>query len=208
MKKRYLIKAVKFLVRILPTSFWLVLIFAFDKPYIAILTLLSAFIHELGHIIAFMKFSKKYRFYSVASGFRLSSENGLSYKEELICALSGPLANVLCALALSPFILLGPYGYAKIFGAVNLFTAISNLVPIEGYDGYRISACLINQYTNLGLSATVLKAISFILSSFICLIALYLLRSFDGGYWIFFIFLASLIKAISSDRRSFPKKRG
>ena len=196
MKRRYILRALRLIIKVLPVSFWLVLLFAFDKPYIAVLTLISAVIHELGHVLALAKFSRGFRFFGVSSGFRLSSESSLSYRAELFTALCGPLANFCVILLLLPFLFLGSYPYASIFCAVNLFTAVSNLVPLEGYDGYRAIACFINRHSESRIHTEILKAISFLLTALIALISLYIIRSFDGGYWIFFIFLASLIRAI------------
>lgn len=203
MKKSYTLSAIRLMLKILPIAFWTVLIFAFDKPYVAILTLLSALIHELGHISALILLSKKYRFFGVASGFRLSANGGLSYKEELVVAIFGPLVNIILFLLTrhSP-----PFSfshYARTFGLINLFTAISNLIPIESYDGYRIAECIINEYCPDAISSSFLHAVSFVFSSTLCLAALYLIRSFNGGYWIFFIFLASLVKAIAKDTSVF-----
>lgn len=206
MRKRYFLALIKLVIKILPLSFWLVLIFAFDEPYIAILTLISAAIHELGHIIALVVLSKRYVFFGVSSGLRLSAKENLSYKEEFIVALCGPLINVFTFILLSPLILLGFGEYTEFFGLINLFTAISNLIPIEGYDGYRIAECLVNQYMSRKIPLLSLRAISFLLSALLCIVALYLIRSFDGGYWIFFIFLLSLFRAITSDQTIFPKK--
>lgn len=203
MAKKRFIKAIKAMLKFLPLGFWLVLIFAFDKPYIAILTLIAAAAHELGHILAFMRYTKKYRLFGVTSGLRLSSVTGLSYKEEMAVALAGPIANVFIFLFCTPFILLSFSEYAKIFGLVNLFTAVSNLIPIEGYDGYRVLNCFLNQYTKLKIPETITRSLSFLISAVLSLTALYLIRSFDGGYWVFFIFLASLVRAISSDRSIF-----
>lgn len=207
MIRRYSVKTIRLLLKILPVSFWLILIFAFDKPYIAVLTLLSAFIHELGHIIAFIRFSKGYRFFGVSSGLRLSADTSLSYREELAVALAGPSANLVTFLMLSPFIFLGSYPYAAVFGAINVFTALSNLVPVDGYDGYRVLKCLIDQRSRSAFCSEILRAVSLLLTAAISLLSLYLIRSFDGGYWIFFIFLASLIKAISKDRAVLLGKR-
>lgn len=207
MKGKLIIKSIKFALRILPITFWIVLIFAFDEPYVAILTLIAALTHELGHICALIHYSKKYRLFGVASGFRLSSFSHLSYDEELTVALCGPIANLFAFLLASPFILLGGGEYAAIFGIINLFTAISNLIPIEGYDGYRIAECFFLGHTSIKFPRAFFFAFSFFLSAVFSLIGLYLIRSFDGGYWIFFIFLASLFKAITSDCSVFDENR-
>ena len=207
MGKKFILSTIRFLLKILPIGFWLALVFAFDEPYVAFLTLIAIAVHELGHIGALVYFSRAYRFFGVGSGLRLSARGELSYKEELIVAACGPLTNIAIFLAVTPFTLLSIGEYAKIFGLINLFTAISNLLLIEGYDGYRIAECLINQYVVLNIPYAILRAVSFSLSAILSLTALYLIRSFDGGYWVFFIFLFALLRAITSDRAVFPKKR-
>ena len=197
MKTNYSTKLIKGILRILPVAFWLTLIFAFDKTYIAALTLLCALIHELGHILGLLLLRKQFRFFGVCSGFRLSIRSSLSYKEELTVALFGPLINIVLFLILYPFF--NSSEYLNFFALINLFTAISNLIPIESFDGYRIAECIINQYCTPRIFASLLRVISFSFSAILCLTALYLIRSFNGGYWVFFIFLASLVKAISRD---------
>ena len=38
----------------LPLLFWALIMFGFDAPYIAILTIISAIIHEAGHLFAML----------------------------------------------------------------------------------------------------------------------------------------------------------
>ena len=206
MRRKYVLSVIGFLLRTLPVGFWLALIFAFDEPYVAFLTLIAIAVHELGHIGALVCLSRPYRFFGVGSGLRLRARGQLSYGEELIAAASGPLANVVIFLLVSPFTLLGSGDYASAFGLINLFTAISNLLPIEGYDGYRVCECIIGQCSSLNIPYSILRAVSFLLSAALSLTALYLIRSFDGGYWVFFIFLFALLRAMVSDRAVFPKK--
>ena len=207
MKRKYLLSAIGFMLKVLPVGFWLALIFAFDEPYVAFLTLIAVAVHEAGHIAALVYFSHGYRFFGVGSGFRLSAREALSYREEIVVAASGPLVNIALFIAASPLIILGGGEYARVFGLINLFTAISNLLLIEGYDGYRIAECFINQYARGSVPYALLRASSFLLSALLALSALYLIRSFDGGYWIFFIFLFALLRAMANDRAVFPKKR-
>ena len=207
MKRKKFLSVIGFALKILPLTFWLALIFAFDEAYVAFLTLICVGAHELGHIAVFISLSRTYRMFAVGSGLRLSARGNLSYREEMLVALGGPMANVLLFLLATPFIALGLGEYAKAFGIINLFTAISNLLLIEGYDGYRIAECLIHQYTDAVFPYALLRSASFLLSAMLCILSIYLIRSFDGGYWVFFIFLFALLRAILGDSAVFPKKR-
>lgn len=199
-------KVFSFLIGILPSAFWILLIFGFDLPYIAFLTVICAVIHEIGHIVAIYRITGRYKIKSRINGFRLSAERHLSYSEEMIIALFGPLANLLVFAALIPFYKMGGE-YITTFGMLNLFTALSNLIPIENYDGYRIAECLLLSASDSPLPPRILKAVSFTLIVILTFLSLYFIKSFDGGYWIFFIFIAVLTKSIKNDKNIFSREK-
>ena len=132
----------KFLSKILPLLFWALLILGFDCLYVSVLTALAAAIHECGHLIFAPSHKKATLPRADISGFRIKI-SGMSYKEELITALGGPLINILLGGIFLLFFGNSPFAnYAKVFGIINLLTALSNLLPIEGYDGYKILLCI------------------------------------------------------------------
>lgn len=202
MQNNYSIKrCFQILLKLLPMLFWILLIFGFDLPYIAIMTLITAIIHELGHILATCKIIGNFKLKSAIGGLRLSTKIGISYKNEIIISASGPLANLFVFLLLLPFFKFNDY--LLTFGIINLLTAFSNLLPIESYDGYRI---ILSFGMLFGFGDTfigILQKLSFVLLSLLSFIALYLMKKADVGYWIFFIFIAILIKTITRDRNIF-----
>ena len=200
--KKTLRKILFLLMRILPFAFWIFVLFGFDSPYIAILTLLCALIHELGHISAIFMINGKYKLKSVFSGFKISVERHLSYDDEIKIALSGPLGNLMFFI-ISSLLIVFFKECALTFAILNLLTAISNLLPIESYDGYRALECLIMKmgYEKSGLH--ILSKISFTILVVFSFISLYLIKSVDAGYWIFFIFIVILIKNIKKDKNVF-----
>ena len=120
---------------ILPLVFWVTLIFSFDEPYVAVLTILCALIHECGHLLAQGLFKSNPSLHAKIYGFRIKDSNITSYKSRIITAMAGPVTNLTVFFALLFF------GFAKqeylfTFACINLATALSNLLPIEGYDGY------------------------------------------------------------------------
>lgn len=191
----------KIMLKILPILFWILLIFGFDMPHVAALTLISAVIHECGHILASAALCGTFSIKATLGGFRLGAGRAMSYTEEIAVAAAGPGINLALFLLLSPFF--GFSDYLLTFGIINLLTAISNLLPIESYDGYRIIECLGGL---LGASDTftrILQSVSFFLISLFCLAGLYFMKNLDGGYWIFFIFMAILVKTVKNDKRVF-----
>ena len=180
---------------ILPLVFWVFLIFGFDVPYIAILTIISAIIHEIGHISAIAFLCDRYEMpVGRIFGFRIKRSGSLSYKGECAILAAGPLIN------LAVFLLTLPFrsrldGYIGIFGFVNFATAISNLLPVEGYDGYGIIEQALAS-KNLTQSLKILDLFSFFICVMAIFISLYLIEKADSGYWIFAIFFAMMISKL------------
>lgn len=192
-KKLFVFLFFRKLFKFLPSLFWIFLIFAFDTPSIAITTLICAVIHEAGHIIALYVLKKSGRISSSLTGLRISDFGVLRYGEELTVAAAGPAVNLLFFLFSLPFSNLAN-GYIGIFGVINLLTAISNLLPIESYDGSRILRCLLSIFGREKTADVLSRVISFALCSLLCIISLYLMGKLDAGYFIFFVFLGILLK--------------
>ena len=174
--------------------FWIILTFGFDSPDMAILTVCAALIHELGHLLAIYLLGK-YNGSALCpsvSGFRIKTVD-LSYKDEAITALAGPLINLLVGIPL----VFSKNGYFYLFGALNLMSALSNLLLIKGYDGYRAAGSLISLFAKEAHKADLyLSRVSFFFSSALCFLSLYLILKINGGYWIFFVFFSTLLSEI------------
>jgi Zn-dependent protease len=180
---------------ILPILFWVSIILSFDETPIALLTFTCAIIHEMGHVLfLFLRSSSGYRLKGVFSGLRIYGHKTISYKDELILYLCGPLINILFSLF---SLITVPYiGYfAIIFSILNYATALSNLLPIEGYDGYGILRCFL-ALKGYDDAQRILPIISFITILVLSIFSLYFIDRFGEGYWIFFVFSASLIKKL------------
>ena len=195
-------KLLKMLEKILPLLFWSLLIFAFDTPNFACLTIIAALIHELGHMI-FGATRGVIRLLPSphATGFRITPGKTVSYKDEIILLLGGPVLNFLFFF-LAIFILkFTKNSYFFDFAFFNLITALSNLLPIKGYDGYRIIENLILLRTLDSSSAlSLLSHFSFLFTASLMFISLYLLLKLGEGYWIFVLFFTSValdIKKVS-----------
>lgn len=195
-EKRIVLKRISgFLGSLASTVFWIMLIFGFEEIPMAIASLVAIGVHELGHLIylKFLRIDADIR--GVLSGFRIKAENSLSYQEERRLYLFGPLANIVFALLLS---LLTPLtgGMLLEWVVVNLITALSNLLPVEGYDGYGAIISLLRE-REMERGEAILQSISFSLIFVMSIFSLYFIDRFSGGYWIFAIFFASMIKQLS-----------
>ncbi len=177
----------------LSLCFWLLMLFSFNVPAVAVLTFISAVIHECGHVAAAV-FTGNYRGlpHFALSGVRLRAARGIGYRDELIILCSGPLANFAAFLFL--YLLSLVFGkYLFIFALLNLFTGISNLLPVEGYDGYKILNAIINMKLWGAGAYRAISGISHFLVACLTFLSLYFIMTVGEGYWIFGIFFISML---------------
>ena len=162
------------------------------------MTFLAAIIHEGGHIcyLYYIK-GERIKIRGVLSGLRLKIGLNTTYREEIILCSLGPMANIVTSVifGLSAFV----FGeWCALFSTVNLATALSNLLPIKGYDGYRILNAHFEEKNNL-IMMRLLSSLSSLLIFIFSLFSLYLIDRHGVGYWIFAVFFISMIKSIGDD---------
>ena len=180
----------------LPLLFWALIMFGFDAPYIAILTIISAIIHEAGHLFAMLFITHEAQMPTARLvGFKITKHKIESYKNEIIILLLGPIANIgigFITLALS----FGKSEYLMLFAIINILSGVSNLLPLEGYDGFNILLWIFEskgKYTHI----TLLRAFSFFISILLTFVSLYLVYILDTGYWLFLLFFVSMMNNIT-----------
>ena len=174
---------------ILPIFFWLLIIYGFDERVSAGLTVISAIIHEAGHMMFYVFFSKKNKgIKGILGGFKITKLQELSYREEFFLSLLGPLANLsVCLFSFIAF-LFSSVNYYLLFGLINFCTAFSNLLPIRGHDGYRCLMCIFKKSNKFERYADILDNVSFASIILLTFISLYLMQKFNGGYWVYVVF--------------------
>ncbi len=197
-RKNIILKILRAIAQGLPALFWCLLLFSFDLPYMAAITVLCAVIHECGHeFYIYVKTGKIRIPRGVLSGLKISYRelSHMSYGEEAALYAAGPLANIAVAAAFPLYSFLGDYGVY--FAVINLTTAASNLIPIKGYDGYGILDAFLRRYLPYHLSQRISEVLSFCFTLFLCTVSLYFIDRFGESYWIFFVFSASLLSGIA-----------
>ena len=178
--------------------FWVFLIFGFDEPRYAVTTIISALIHECGHL-SYLLFKNRHRVIrGRPRGLLIGAVGFSSYTDMLLLYLCGPLANLFSALL---FPIFSNSDYGLLFSTVNIATGLSNLLPIEGYDGYGIAKNVLCIFGREKAAYTVLPQISFAIICIGCFFALYLMDRFDGGYWIYAVLFTSMVISAGKTRR-------
>lgn len=185
-------KILRIVNQFLPMIFWISVIFGFEEPKIGFISIASALIHESGHVLFLrLKKARRCRVRGVISGFRIRSSL-LSYRDEIMLYLSGPIANIAAAILFS--LLRGER--AELLFALNIATAISNLLPVEGYDGYGALHTLAEQKNPNGIGIRLLEVVSSVIIFTFCILSIYFIDRFGSGYWIFAIFFVSMLRQL------------
>ena len=169
---------------------------------------LAAFIHECGHLCAakLLKIPIK-EIRLDFSGVRICTDSGVtSYKNELLLAASGPLANIVCIgvsfliLSQSEVSFTCIMNYSESFlngadrsgvGAFGFFIVSSflhafvNLLPINTLDGGRILYCSAASIFNEKIAERIVEILSALFALLLWIVALYLLLKVASGLGVF-----------------------
>ena len=198
--------------------FWILALFGFDEPAVAFITLIAVAIHEFGHEAMLFILKKPLRLpLPRANGFKIKPHALLSYKEEIAVLVAGPFANLIFALlsykeeiavlvagpfanlifALLALPFLSKYESLQLFSVINGLTALTNLIPVRGYDGYKILSATAEHFECSTLNR-VLDVCSLLFASAVLLLSLYAIDRLDAGYWIFGVFFIFLLREVKN----------
>lgn len=142
------------------------------------LFLLSVLLHELGHLIAAAILKRRISCIKIEPlGARISFCGILSYKDEIIIALMGPLVNLFTAA------LFWQYEISK----HSLILGIFNLLPGSSLDGGRILTSLLSIYRSPEVAEYASKTISTVIITIIWIVSVYGLLCLNMGASLFVI---------------------
>ncbi len=155
----------------------LILMLKCEGAFAFSLLLLSALIHELGHITAmFFQGLKPRRTDILPMGALIVCPEGVSYKSQLIISLSGPLASFFTAALTAGIYIFAPSAGMLFFGVINLTLCLFNLLPAQKNDGGKALFCFLAQKiqnektaSRICLAVSVLSKILFAAAALLCL---------------------------------------
>lgn len=135
------------------------LISIFDKSRIVFLNLLSAFLHESGHFLCMTILGETPKKISLTPfGMRIDRAeiNSMSFKKEVLIALSGPAVNFLLSGTFLLVQLFFEIDFSK-FVVINFAIGTLNLLVCEPLDGYRATKYLLLQKISEEKTERILK---------------------------------------------------
>lgn len=125
---------------------------------------LTALLHECGHIFYAQTLGyscKKISLmpYGASALFQI---DGISYKDEIILALAGPLTNALVCVACAGLWWFFPqtYAFTDLIMQANLAMLAVNVLPAHPLDGGRVLACALKPFVGEKVASIVLKCVA------------------------------------------------
>ena len=179
------------------TVILLLILFLTDDSDIFIL-LISAFLHELGHIAVsrMLKIDlSEMRIGLFGAGLSCDTSS-LSYTHEIFLCLGGPITNFLTAplglLLIQKATAIAPLGETFVYA--SLFLGTINLLPIKGFDGGRIFYASFSKLISDKIAATLLSAASFAFIFMMWSFSLFFLLKYSFSLSMFIFSLSLFVK--------------
>nr|WP_319488077.1 site-2 protease family protein [uncultured Caproiciproducens sp.] len=161
----------------------LAIFFLFDKSGMAVLGILSAAIHESGHLAVMLAFGaapSQIKF--TPFGIDIIKSTGIrSYWRDAAISVAGPGANIVAALL---FQIIDAH-YFNYFILANLVLAGFNLLPVEPLDGGQALYSLLCIKLNSSQSEKIVSVASFAVLTPLAVIGFIFLFHLNGNFYLF-----------------------
>lgn len=170
---------------------WMLL---FDRSGIAVMSLLAATLHEVGHLVAarFMHIPISAMRFDLL-GARIDVKGRiLSYGEEWLLCMAGPLSSLVFSLIGSFF-----WSHTKLaiaFSCASLLLGFLNLLPIQTFDGGRMLECALLSFTTPQKTGSILRGCTFLFLWLLWAFSAYLMIKIADGITLFFFTLTLLAR--------------
>ena len=153
-----------------------ILSFSYDAVYLYI-AILSAFLHELGHLIFMKHYGVEISKISIYPfGVNIcTNPKALGYSQEAIISLSGTVTSLILFLVSSLLLRIHTSPLLFAFSVSNFIFFTVNILPVKGLDGGNALLSLLLCKYDFTKAYGIYSVISTIAFAFLCLIAFYLI---------------------------------
>lgn len=176
-----------------------------DKSGLAVMSILAAVMHEMGHFAAAGLLHIPVSAMRIdLLGARIDVKGRiLSYGEEWLLCMAGPLASLVSSLVGS--LLWSHSKLAIIFSCVSLLLGVLNLLPIQTFDGGRMLECALLSFTKPQKAESILRGCTFLFLWLLWAFSAYLMIKIADGISLFF-FTVTLLTRFFEGRTPKNKK--
>ncbi len=173
---------------------WVVALMLTNTPFIIPL-LFAVILHEVGHILCakILKIELQ-RFDLSLLGARIKTKRELSYADEILFALGGPIAGFLgfgltFNFALSHINIPFYQAFLFPFSLLSLCLSIFNLIPLNSLDGGRILKCLLCLLFSLDIAEKIMRFVTLLTLLSLWFLSIYMMLKISNGIAMFFFCL-------------------
>ena len=142
------------------------LMILFDRTGMAVPTICAVILHETAHLFAMWALEcapKKIRL--IPASVQITASFTKQYRNDIIIAVCGPLANLILFLTLYTNYLAYGNTTSLYYALTNLLIAVFNSIPVTGLDGGTVLYCLIAKKHSVRTAQTVLKLITLLIAA-------------------------------------------
>ena len=178
---------------------WLFYLLISNTPFIIPLICAIA-LHEAGHLFCALLLKIKIKSFELSIlGGQIKTCEALSYTDELIFAIGGPLFGVLgfaftFGLAMNNIFITFYRDFLFPFSILSLCLAIFNLVPLASLDGGRILKCILCLLFSLDTAEKLMRFSSFLSLISLWMLSVYMMLKISSGVPMFVFCLIFFIK--------------
>ena len=184
------------------TFFALVLLLnIFKKTEFLYISIFSAILHEIGHLVALKIFGAEITEFRISlfdCNIKSNKNNKISYYEEILISFLGPFTN----LFLSVFLFVVNFNFdnelVKNIIIMNLVMGLFNLLPFNSFDGGKIIKLLIENKFNERIADFTVSIVSFVVLIPFSYVAFLNFLNSDNDFYLLivsvFMFLTIILK--------------
>lgn len=147
-----------------PSAILWLSVLGYLHPRIVFPFVLSVLLHEMGHYLCLLSMGLPPRHVTFALAGAKMEIPPLGYRQEFLCAASGPAVSLLLGLFLPLWPMLG--GYSLCLGGVNL-------LPLGNLDGGRMLRCVLLMCLPQGPALKLFRAVNVVVGCLLILPGLY-----------------------------------
>lgn len=165
-----------------------------DKSGMALISLLAAALHEVGHLVAarFLKIPIGCMRFDLL-GARIDVKGRiLSYGEEWLLCVAGPLSSLIFSIVGSFF-----WSHTRLaiaFSCASLLLGLLNLLPIQTFDGGRMLECALLSFASPKRTGNILRGCTFLFLWLLWAFSAYLMIKIADGISLFFFTITLLAR--------------
>lgn len=165
-----------------------------------VLTVSAAAVHEIGHLAAAHVLGVNVvSFTALPFGADIRFGRVQNYREELITASAGAIANLTVAALLLPMRKQHPW--INFFICANTALAVINMLPVKTFDGGGVLKSILLMITDSNTAVKIFRAVSSVFLFSMWIISVYMLFSECSGFSLFALCCAVFLSCFSENDR-------